>query len=241
MRKFQIKEWLFPNQVFHQAILNLMGNSEDPCVLKGEVYNEQEMLPLQFEAKESGTLWDVYLNKLILCYLFDEPDKAAQNAVLAKKYEESALGTYSISIFCFYESLSLLSASLKCSSDKHKIIMKKVNANQKKLKKLADHAPMNFLHKFYLVEAEKARVLQNNIKAIDYYDKAIELAAENKYLQEEALSNELAAKFYIVNGKTRKAKIYMQEALYCYKLWGASAKVKQLLRRTLKEACKYIA
>jgi len=228
MHKYKLKEWLYPNLVFHQALLNLMGNSDNPCLLKGEVYDEQEMLPLHLQAQERGTLWDIYLNKIMLFYMFDEPDKACQNAVLGKRYEDSAYGTYSISVFYFYESLALLSVFEKAFPQTHKKLMGKVVANQKKLKKLAGYAPMNFLHKYYLVEAEKSRVLKDDLKAIDYYDKAIELAAENEYLQEEALSNEIAAKFYLRNRKVKKAKIYLQEAFHCYKSWGANAKIKQL-------------
>ncbi len=47
------------------------------------------------------------------------------------------------------------------------------------MKKWAHHAPMNHLHKFYLVEAERFRVLGKDSKAADLYDQAVELAVEN--------------------------------------------------------------
>ena len=64
------------------------------------------------------------------------------------------------------------------------------------MKKWAAHAPENFLHKWHLVEAELAREKQNDTYAIRNYRKAVRLAQKNQYLQEEALSNELAAKYY---------------------------------------------
>ncbi|MEB3826256.1 GAF domain-containing protein, partial [Phormidium sp. CCY1219] len=96
------------------------------------------------------------------------------------------------------------------------------------MKKWAHHAPMNFLHKYYLVEAERNRVVGKEIKAMNQYDRAIELAKENQYLNDEALANELAAKFYLAKGKIKIAQTYMQEARYCYLKWGATAKVKHL-------------
>jgi hypothetical protein len=54
---------------------------------------------------------------------------------------------------------------------------------------------MNFLHKYYLVEAERHRVLGNIVEAMELYDRAITLAKEHEYINEEALANELAAKF----------------------------------------------
>ena len=50
-------------------------------------------------------------------------------------------------------------------------------------------------------------------------------------MQEEALANELAAKFYISWGKHTVAQAYMQAAYYGYARWGAKAKVEHLERR----------
>ena len=93
------------------------------------------------------------------------------------------------------------------------------------------YAPMNHLHKFYLVEAERYRVLGQQVEAIDFYDRAIARAKENEYLQEEALANELAAKFYLDWGKEKVAAGYMQEAYYCYGRWATQAKVEDLEQR----------
>ena len=90
---------------------------------------------------------------------------------------------------------------------------------------------MNHLHKWYLIEAEKQRVLGNKAEAMDLYDKAISGAKENEYIQEEALANELAARFYLDWGKEKVAAGYMQEAYYCYSRWGAKAKVTDLETR----------
>lgn len=95
----------------------------------------------------------------------------------------------------------------------------------------AHHAPMNYLHKFQLVEAEKFRVLGQIQQAMDLYDLAIQGALGNGYIQEVALGNELAAKFYISLGKKKIAKVYMSEAHYYYTQWGANAKVNNLEKR----------
>jgi signal transduction histidine kinase len=66
---------------------------------------------------------------------------------------------------------------------------------------------------------------------MELYDKAIAGAKENEYIQEEALANELAAKFYLSLGRKKVAQAYMIEAYYCYSHWGAKAKVKDLEER----------
>ncbi|MFL9453913.1 hypothetical protein AB0758_22780 [Tolypothrix bouteillei VB521301_2] len=93
-------------------------------------------------------------------------------------------------------------------------LLARVQANQEKIQKWAHHAPMNHLHKFYLVEAERYRVLDEKLAAIEMYDKAIALARENEYINEEALACELAAKFYLSWDKQSIAKTYMTDAYY---------------------------
>jgi PAS domain S-box-containing protein len=67
--------------------------------------------------------------------------------------------------------------------------------------------------------------------ALDSYDMAISLARENEYIQEEALSNELAARFCLGKNKEAFARIYMKEAHRCYESWGAVRKVQDLKER----------
>jgi GAF domain-containing protein len=63
---------------------------------------------------------------------------------------------------------------------------------------------------------------------MELYDCAIAGAQANEYIQEEALANELFAKFYLDWGRDKEAAGYMQEAYYCYARWGAKAKTDHL-------------
>ncbi|MGG6295569.1 ATP-binding protein [Leptolyngbya sp. AN02str] len=110
-------------------------------------------------------------------------------------------------------------------------ILQQVEVNQAHMKVWMVDAPENFEHKYTLIEAEKARLLQDRVLAIDLYDRAIADAQANAYLQEEALANELAAKFYLAWGKVRIAQDYMTQAYYGYARWGAKPKVADLERR----------
>ncbi|MBD1889172.1 AAA family ATPase [Coleofasciculus sp. FACHB-SPT9] len=211
-----------------QMVLNLMGQSKNPCRLIGDVYDESKRLPLDLEANDQTLLFHTYLEKLTLCYLFGEYEEALDNAALAEKYIDSAAGMLTTTLFYFYDSLARVAVSSSPSKFQQKRLSRKVQSNQKKLKKWAHHAPMNHLHKFYLVEAERHRVQGSEVVAMDYYKKAIALAKEHEYINEEALAHELAAKFYLALDQDKIAQVYMQDARYCYLRWGATAKVNDL-------------
>ncbi|MEH2233315.1 MAG: AAA family ATPase [Nostoc sp.] len=215
---------------FRQAILNLLG-STDPSSLSGAVYDAQTIRPLQEQAGDRTGLSFSYANELILCYLFENYTRACEAAIQAITYLDGVTSAAVVPIVYFYQALTQLILYPTATANEQKQILKKVTSYQKKLKKWAHHAPMNHQHKFYLVEAERQRILLHKNKAMELYDRAITLAKENAYIQEEALSNELAAKFYLDWDKEKIAQVYMQEAYYCYARWGAKAKTEDLEKR----------
>ncbi len=214
--------------MFRQAVLNLLGRSKNPSRLIGDAYNEEQWLPLAIQANDRLGIHLLYLNKLILCYLFGEEHQAIQNAVRAEQYLDGVTAMVVVPVFHFYDSLAHLGVFADASNSEKQALLDRVNTNQEKLQKWAHHAPMNHLHKFYLVEAEKAQVLDHFLEAEEFYERAIAGAAENEYIQEEALAYELAAKFYLERGRLKIAQTYMKEAHYAYTRWGALAKVEAL-------------
>ncbi|MEH2065068.1 MAG: ATP-binding sensor histidine kinase [Nostoc sp.] len=231
-------------QIFQQTVQNLLGESANAAQLAGKLYCLAEMEEKQQEdANKTGLLF-AYTNQGILDYLFDQIPQAA--IAIQKGREVWAAGTamYIQGLFCFYESLIYLAAISQDKLLPSKKRWHQIKKNQKQMQKWASHAPMNFQHKWDLVVAEQQRVLDNKLQAITYYDRAISGAKVNGYVNEEALANELAAKFYLEWGKEKIAAGYMQEAYYCYANWGAKAKVadleqrySQLLAPILQQTC----
>ncbi len=219
------------NQIFRQAIINLIGCSVNPTRLIGESYNEEDELPQYEAANDGSTIFAVYFNKLFLCYLFSEYSQAVENTALAGSYLIRLIGTPLEPLYYLYDSLARLATYFDSSTQAQEEILKKVAVSQEKMKQWARYAPMNYLHKYHLVQAEIARVLGQFLEAEEFYEQAIQGARDNEYLQEEALAYELAAKFYLARGREKIAQTYMKEAHYCYERWGATAKVKDLETR----------
>ena len=211
-----------------QAVLNLLGQAENSCCLKGEVYDEEIMLPLHQEFNNLRAIYTLNLYKLFLCYLFQDYRQAWQHATIAEKYLDGAPAVFIVAVFYWYDSLTRLALYPEQNHAQQQQSLDKIAHNQDKIKTWADHAPMNYLHKFYLVEAERYRVLGHLLEAMEYYDRAIAGAKENQYIQDEALANELAAKFYLEWGKETIAQAYLTRAYYGYSHWGAKAKVEDL-------------
>jgi len=217
-------------RLYWQSVLNLLGLAEHPTLLSGSALQEEEFLTLLLSKNDLLGLYLFYLYKLTLCFLFEEVEPANNYALLGRNYLRAGGGTVGEPVFYFYDSLIAV-AQLSQSSDEVSEALEWVAQNQTKLQHWAHYAPMNHQHKVDLVEAEKCRVLGKKAEAIEFYDQAISGAKANGYIQEEALANELAAKFYLDWGRQRIAQDYMIEAYYSYARWGAKAKVAELERR----------
>ncbi|AFZ24406.1 putative ATPase [Cylindrospermum stagnale PCC 7417] len=223
--------------IVRQTSLNLSRKTAEPCRLIGESFNEDEMLPILINSNNYMAIYPIYVSKVILGYLFKNYAQAAEDALLAEKYEQGGRALMYKAEHKFYYSLTLLALYHTASkSDAYggklrQQYLSQVTAHQKKMKQWALHSPANYQHKYELVEAEKARVLEQDVKAIAFYDRAINGARQHGYIQEEALASELAAEFYFACGREKVANTYLNDAYYGYGRWGAKAKVKALETR----------
>ncbi|MEM9400809.1 MAG: GAF domain-containing protein, partial [Verrucomicrobiota bacterium] len=227
-------------KIWQQLVSNLVQDVAEPQKLSGNYFDEVEMLPTLCAGNDRSLPFTVYLAKCIISYLLGDYSCAVASAVNADPYSDVAIGITAVT-YNFYYSLALLSSCSDLSvlenshtltvDNKYTALLERVESNQKLMKEWTLLAPENCEHKYRLVAAENHRVLGRKVEALELYDRAISGAKENRYLQEEALANELAAKFYLDWGKEKVAAGYMQEAYYCYSRWGAKAKVTDLETR----------
>ncbi|MEG4319786.1 MULTISPECIES: GAF domain-containing SpoIIE family protein phosphatase [unclassified Microcoleus] len=131
----------------------------------------------------------------------------------------------------FQQSLSLLAVYPNLDAARQVEVLRQVEANQAVLQEWAIHAPMNFQHKYQLVAAETARILDNPWQATEYYEQAIQGAIAHGYRQEVALAHELAAEFYLSRGLKRMAQSHLQAAYERYVRWQAWAKADALCQQ----------
>jgi len=219
------------HEVYLQTVLNLLGQAKLPYDLQGHIFNADQSLPLLQSANDRVSLCHVYLNQAFLCYLFEQDELAVEHASHLAEYADGVCGYFQMVVWMFYDALIQIRCYPKALPEQQLLILERIADHQVKLKVWAIHAPFNHQHRWQLVAAEQHRVLNQRAEAIDLYDQAIAGAKSNGFIQEEALANELAAKFYLGWGKEKIAQEYLTNAYYGYVHWGAKAKVQDLERR----------
>ncbi|MGZ3254776.1 MAG: ATP-binding protein, partial [Burkholderiaceae bacterium] len=175
-------------------------------------------------------LWGAHIIRYMqatACIYFGESEQAfahiKDSINLFSRHASSRSGGMAL----YYYSIAYLGISFETAAERGEAI-EATGEVQTQFESWAKQAPMNFLHKWQLVEAERHRVLGNAERAIEYYDLAIAGAHANDYLNDECLANELAARFYLGLGRLTHARAYLEEAHAKYREWGAYAKVRQL-------------
>ncbi len=171
-------------------------------------------------------------HKLVLQTLFEEYEAARETVFelisLMKTYKDPLIDP----LANCYQSLALLAVCGQVPDGEKEEILTQVHDNQDMLEKLARCAPSNYLHKYHLVEAERMRVLEGQSDAIlSHYDQSIALARESEFIHEEALANELAARYLLNQGQNDAARSYLRSAMEKYEAWGAKRKVAHLKSR----------
>ncbi len=226
----QIKQGpqLVITQLHLQMVENMLGKTDDPCMLRGSSYDENIMLQHHIDSGEKTALFTLYYYKMILNYLFQRYTDAFYYSDKAESEISAVTASAIIPRFYYFNSLLNLAVYNESSKKDKKRMIRKVNSNLKKLNKWASHAPMNQLHKYELVQAEIARVHGDVAGAMELYKKAIKNARKNEYLNDEAIACELASGFYYNLGFDEIALAYMKEAYGAYSRWGALAKLREL-------------
>jgi PAS domain S-box-containing protein len=100
--------------------------------------------------------------------------------------------------------------------------------HHKQLALWAQNCAENFENRAALVAAEIARIEGRELDAERLYELAVRSAHRNGFVHNEAVANELAARFYASRSFDVIAHAYLRRARYCYLRWGAAGKVRQL-------------
>jgi PAS domain S-box-containing protein len=215
-------------EVFREFLNNLTNTQVYKTDFDCADFTEKEYLDKWQEAPFGHGLGYYVSYKTQNLYLFERYEEAYSVGEVRKDWLQFIAALFEETVCVFYHTLSALAIVNSCDKKKKRSVLEVIKINTKKFSVWANQCRENYEHKYYIILAEKARIDGNYVEAMDLYDKAADSAKKNKYINIEALANELAAKFYLENKKEKIAKVYFMEARRQYYKWGAVAKVFHL-------------
>lgn len=212
------------NQAFtavcQQAVWALQGKTDRVGTLNSEGFDEAA-----FESSAALSALPFYGTvKAMLRYLDSKPEEA----LAAADQWQLPPGMFFHGENALYRTLAAIDLARSKSGEQRAKLLERIQAEVQTLQRWAQAAPENHAHRLALVQAELANLQEQQAEAIDLYGRAIQLAQEHGFMNQEALANELAARFHWSKKRTTVARAYLTDATNAYSRWGADAKVKAL-------------
>jgi diguanylate cyclase (GGDEF)-like protein len=221
-------------QIYQQIIVNLLDpDHPTPWEITGAIGAETALIERLQQVNDFSSLGHIYVNKLMLCYWFGEYDQAAELMGIAAPFLPALTGTIMIPLYHFYAALTLLAQYPSRPETQQMVIWEQVQSHQEQLHTWSQFAPMNYTHKWALIEAERLRLLGESWAAMRFYEQAIQGARKHNFLPEASIACEQFALFYRDQQYPDQANYYIQQAFRITDRWQAKAKTQQLERKYL--------
>jgi len=169
-----------------------------------------------------------WIRKLQARFFAGDYPSALDAAARARRLLWTSAAMFETAEYHLYVALSQAASCDSAFADRQAQHFEALAAHHKQLETWAENCPENFENRAALVGAEIARLEGRELDAERLYEQAIRSAHANGFVHNEALSNELAARFYGARGFDTIAHAYLRKARYCYLRWGADGKVRQL-------------
>jgi PAS domain S-box-containing protein len=170
-----------------------------------------------------------WIRKLQARFLAGDYASAVDASLRAQPLLWTSASLFETAEYHFYGALARVSCYDAAFTDGRQPHFEALAAHHRQLEIWAENCPENFLTRSTLVGAEIARLEgRRELEAERLYEQAIRSARDNGFVHNEALANELAARFYATRGFDKIALTYLRDARYLYLRWGADGKVRQL-------------
>jgi PAS domain S-box-containing protein len=169
-----------------------------------------------------------WIRKLQARFFAADHASAIDAAAKAQRLLWTSEGFFETAEYHFYSALSQAAYCDNAAPDQRQQHFEALAAHHKQLETWAENCPDNFENRAALTGAEIARLEGRQLDAELLYEQAILSAHTNGFVHNEALANELAARFYAARGFAKIAHAYLRDARSCYLRWGADGKVRQL-------------
>ena len=180
-------------------------------------FNDAQFDELQIERRLAGNPdlaraeFSYWTRKLQARFLAGDYTSAVDAASRAQSLLWIARFVLESSEFHFYGALSQAAACDSAPAGERQQHLDAVAAHHKQLQIWAANCPENFENRAALVGAEIARLEGRELDAERLYEQAIRSARANGFIHNEALANELAARFYAARGFDEIAHLYLQK------------------------------
>lgn len=212
-----------------QLIKNLMGKSEDPLRLNGEMWRDKVDGLSVMETQDELSVGFYHFHLVMLAYIFNKFEMAEEEAKHLDTLINPPYLHPGLACPLLFRGLAAVAASHFRHGRAQRQLLAIATRCFRQLDAFAQHTPKNCLHKMLLLQAELAAVKGKHDLARRKYRYAIDCATQVDDMVILSVACERVARFMRTCGDEESAKSYFRQAHASYRNWGAAAKVADLV------------
>lgn len=217
--------------LFLQMQLNFQGLTRSKFTMTDDVFDEESCVEGMYRRHFMTGISNYHIYKAEIHLLYNDPAGAIGHVLEQDKRMASILALPQVTRFHIVSFLvrSLLLHDL--APGEQQVFRQKMDESLAKITKWAAQCKENFEHLRLLMEAELAGFAGNVREALELYEQSIVTARKHGFVRDEAMANEMTAKFLLRLGLSKAADGYLRDAHYLYYRWGALRKVDEMEMR----------
>ncbi|MEZ5103942.1 MAG: AAA family ATPase [Draconibacterium sp.] len=165
-----------------------------------------------------------YTSKVFHLYYQEQYRDALKESEILLNYSNNFPGDICEVIQAFYTSMTIATIFSELNRDEQKQYLKQFKKHLSNLKLWAKGCNANYGAFYQLMLAEYNLLQNNGEKALNHYLKSMQLAAENRIKNVEAIAYERAATHCLNIGLEEQGQEYIKNAYLHFSNWGATTK-----------------
>jgi predicted ATPase/signal transduction histidine kinase len=227
-----------PNRITLDSVLaltlvvdNLRGLTASPQEFRTGELEEQGFLAACAAHKSVTSFCYFWIFKAAALYFHGDLGGALAASEIADAHIQTIRGNFAIAYHYLYQSLILTALWPEVGQEEQARYREKLDGLRARWAQWAESCPEGLAHLSALVSAEVARIEGHPARAMDLYRQAIAEGHRGGYLQDVALSKELAARLCLEQGHQLEAAPLLREAHSAWRVRGAVRKAELLERQ----------
>lgn len=208
----------------YQFVLNMVYPTADPVELTGEVMNEHAFQSVHVQNPLALSLV-CYYKLLLACYFHSF--KFAEHLLEQVHLGSNGLPPHMRVAVMLYSGI----VHAELSNNRTRLRLKRVQTILRTLKRFVRFSEDKYDAQIHMLEAEVAGIRGETDDAVSKFKLAIDCAKREGYLNLVGLASERVSSVLDLAGRPEEAQTNLLLSINNYRLWGADAKVAQLLRQ----------
>jgi predicted ATPase len=223
MKEYQANQMWTANIILWQLTLNLLGQSNDPSILTGEVMNAKNLLEIAKRENDDLPLRSISFYQMILSFNFEDWDQLKDILPVTIKNLSKQRDYYHFLLLASQIVLAALSLYMKTCRRKY-VSMARSHLKMigRRFSEVPDGRPL-----LSLLNAEWAAIIDKK-DATNEFDRAITELKEIRFVAFETIAYQSVMHMNLRDGNIRKAKSYLIQSIERNREWGNIAKVEWL-------------